>query len=260
MAKTLKLLDNSNEILYDLFKEHNLQIPTILKDLTIYKEIENFKDSEYIYCIAYEMLIRTDKYDRLLKDYEPFKNKLNDEMTNKDFSKLRELIDRMNDLGLKKTSFLGFDCDDDSDHVFKRIEYYDEVQNSQWNVRMLHKFQLDLNENIFYLLAKFYFEKSKLYKLIDNCYCSLPLNSRELVIDYIKNKSEWKTKAECNEFYDLLKDYYIPCIEEETNSITYKSLSSNSIYLSELDKGFLSLLKEKKTNDLLIQTKSDFSF
>ncbi len=244
-----------NEFLINFCKKYNIEIPNNFKNLQSYKEIENFKDAEYIYCIAYEMLIRTDEYKALLHEYEPLKNKSKNDMTNDEFLKLRELIDSMNDLGLKKTSFLGFDCDDDNDNVFKRIEYYNEVINSPWNVRMLHKFKSDSTENIFYQLAKFYFEKGKLYKLTNSNY-PMPTEAKELIIDYIEKKSEWKTEEECKEFYNLLDDYYI-CTGETTDPTKYKSLSSNTIYLSELDKDFLSLLKEKKNDNLLIQTKSD---
>lgn len=258
MANTLELSENSNETLYELFKELNVQVPTILTNSSIYQEIKNFKEAEYIYCIAYEMLIRTDEYKSILKDYEPLKNKSKYDMTNNEFLKFRELIDKMNDLGLKKTSFLGFDCDDDSDHVFKRIEYYNEVKDSPWNVRMLHKFELDSTENIFYKLAKFYFDKGELYTLRNEFLSCIPLSASKLVMNPLKNKSQWKTNAECKEFYDLLNSCYIPCDKEGTN--TFKSLCSNSIYLCELDKDFLALLKEKKTNDLLIPIKSNFSF
>lgn len=247
-----------NEFLINFCKKYNIEIPNNFKNMKIYEEIKNFKDAEYIYCIAYEMLIRTDEYKALLNEYEPLKNKSKNDMTNDEFLKLRKLIDSMNALGLKKTSFLGFDCnDDDNDNVFKRIEYYNEVINSPWNVRMLHKFESDSDKNIFYELAKFYFEKGKLYKLTNNYYYPITTEVKELVIDYIKNKSQWKTQEECKEFYNLLDDYYIPCTSETTDTIKYKSLTSNTIYLSELDKDFLLLLKERKNDNLLIQTKSD---
>ena len=56
-----------NELLNGLCKEYNIELPKNLQGRTIYKEIENFEDAEYIYCIAYEMLIRTDEYNELLK-------------------------------------------------------------------------------------------------------------------------------------------------------------------------------------------------
>jgi len=249
-----------NKLLNDLCQEYNIELPKNLQNRKIYEEIANFKDAEYIYCIAYEMLIRTDEYNDLLKEYEPLKNISKDEMTTEEFSKLRVLIDKMNTLGLKKTSFLGFDCDDDYDHVFKRIEYYNEVQESPWNVRMLHKLQLDSDENIYYLLANFYFEKDELYALIDDTYMPMPDNLRNFPINVIKKESQWKTEKECEKFYNTLGKYYIPCIEKETKKTKYKSLTSNSIYLNELDKDFLSQLKEKQDRDLLIKTKSDISY
>ncbi|WP_066403041.1 hypothetical protein [Aliarcobacter cryaerophilus] len=249
-----------NEYLSSLCKEYNIKLPNNLQNRKIYEEIENFREAEYIYCIAYEMLIRTDEYNRLLEEYKPLKNKSKYDMTNEEFLKLRELINKMNQLGLKKTSFLGFDNENDDDHVFKMIEYYDEVTNSPWNVRMLHKFESNSDENIFYELAKFYFEKGELYKCVKGLYYPMPQEAKKLVLDDIKNKSKWKTKEERNEFYDLLESYFIPCIiEESTNEPELKSLASYSIYLKELDKAFLSMIKEKKDNNILIQIKSDIT-
>ena len=56
-----------------------------------------------------------------------------------------------------------------------------------------------------------------------------------------------------------LNDFYIPCTNEITGEIEYKSLASDSIYLKELDKAFLSMIKEKKDNNILIQIKSDIT-
>ena len=249
-----------NHFFNSLCKNYNLKLPNNLQNRKIYEKIENFREAEYIYCIAYEMLIRTDEYNRLLKEYKPLKNKSKYDMTNEEFLKLRELIRKMNQLGLKKTSFLGFDNENDDDNVFKMIEYYDEVSNSPWNVRMLHKFESDSDENIFYELAKFYLEKGSLYKLVNGFLYPIPQEAKNLVINDIENKSKWKTQEECNEFYDLLESYFIPCIiEESTNEPELKSLASNSIYLKELDKAFLSMIKEKKDNNILIQIKSDIT-
>ena len=83
--------------------------------------------------------------------------------------------------------------------------------------------------------------------------------SKELVLDYIKKNSKCKTQDEYNEFYSYLNDFYIPCTNEITGEIEYKSLADNSIYLKELDKDFLSMIEEKKNNNLLMQIKSNFT-
>ncbi|MDD2382917.1 MAG: hypothetical protein PHN18_01865 [Sulfurospirillaceae bacterium] len=239
-------------ILRDLCKAYNIQLPNNLRDMKIYKEIQNFKDAEYIYCIAYEMLIRTDEYNALLNEYEPLKNKSKYDMTNDEFSKLRELINRMNELGLKKTSFLGFDCDDDNDHVFKRIEYYDEIIHSPWNVRMLHKFQLDPTlgfNSIFHMLIAFYLQKNALFILHNEEYISFKLQETSQ-IKFINDI----LISEINKLVDIL---FIPYTIE--GSIQYRALRDIT-YLKELDDDFLSQLKENLNNDLLIQLKSNFSY
>lgn len=254
MANTLELSEDSNETLLALFKEIDVDIPTRLTDLSLYQEIKNFKDAEYIYCIAYEMLIRTDKYNKLLEEYEPLKNKSKYNMTNDEFSKFRELIDGMNSLGLKKTSFLGFDCDDDSDHVFKRIEYYDEVINSPWNVKMVHKFELDRSlgfSSIYHMLIDFYNKKDELYIKNNNKLYKHTIDEKSL--EKVKNVSR------CNSRYNiLLYNIMLSNLHIKINSSELKPLNSN-IYLKDLDKEFLKQLKEKKNSDLLIPIKSNFS-
>ncbi len=238
-------------ILRDLCKEYNIQLPNNLCNMKIYEEIQNFKDAEYIYCIAYEMLIRTDEYNVLLKEYEPLKNKSKNDMTNDEFSKLRELINKMNALGLKKTSFLGFDCDDDNDHVFKRIEYYDEIIHSPWNVRMIDKIELDPSlgfNSIFHMLIAFYLKKNELFIFHNEEYISCKLQD----ISQIKLINNIPI-SEINKLLDICFIRYT--IEGSTQYRVLRDIT----YLKELDDDFLSQLKENLNNDLLIQAKSDFS-
>jgi hypothetical protein len=249
-----------NKLLNDLCIEFNIKLPPNLKNRKIYEEIKNFKDAENIYCIAYEMLVRTDEYNALLEEYDVFIKESSSKITNYEFTKLNELIGKMNKLGLKKTSFLGFDCDNDFDHVFKRIRQYEDIVNSPWNVRMLHKFELDSiskEDNVFYLLIKFYNDEKKLY-IIKNEQFSI-VNLKPQIINDIKELSKLKNKQELYKFNKALETLYIPCIDKKTKEISYKSLIGNNIYLEELDIDFLSTLKEKTEKDILIQTKSEYS-
>lgn len=247
----------NNELLNGLCQEYNIELPKNLQNRKIYEEIVNFKDAEYIYCIAYEMLIRTDEYKQLLKEYEPLKNISKNDMTNEEFLKLRELIERMNDLGLKKTSFLGFDCDDDNDHVFKRIEYYDEVINSPWSVRIVHKFQIDQSSgfhSIYHMLIDFYNKKNELYVFENGEYKNIslkPLDTNE------EDQTNVINNIHITEIHKIIDNLFISYSADD--NLEYKALK-DIVYLKELDEDFLSLLKEKKNSDLLIQTKSNFSY
>ena len=247
-----------NEYLNKLCKEFDAELTDNLKTRKIYYEIANFKYAENIYCMAYEMLIRTDEYNTLLASYDLFINSSSSEITDMEFIRLNVLIGKMNKLGLKKTSFLGFDCDNDSDNVFKRIKQYEEIVNSPWNVRMLHKFELQSkDDNLFYLVLKFYNDKEMLYINKNNEITKHVIDKKS--IDKIKKLSKFKNKEELHEFNNILKKFYILCINKETNKTSYKILSGENIYLKELDSEFLLTLKEKTKNDLLIQTKSEYS-
>ena len=239
-----------------LIEDFKIELPNNLKERKIYKEIENFKESEYIYCIAYEMLIRTDEYNRLLEEYKPLKDKSKYDMTNDEFSKLRELIKDMNQLGLKKTSFLGFDNENDYDHVFKMIEYYDEVSNSPWNVKKLDKFEIEPSlgyKSIYHMLIDFYNKKNQLYKLKNGEYKKIHLKRIE---EYKSKEINFINDIHITEIYKYINILFIPDVTNE--KIIYKALKDIT-YLNQLDKDFLSMLKEKKNKDLLIPIKSDFT-
>ncbi|MDX4037868.1 hypothetical protein [Aliarcobacter skirrowii] len=245
-----------NDFFSSLCEEYNIKLPNNLQNREIYKEIENFREAEYIYCIAYEMLIRTDEYNRLIEEYKPLKNKSKYDMTNEEFLKLRELIRKMNQLGLKKTSFLGFDNENDYDHVFKMIEYYDEVSNSPWNVKKLDKFEIEPSlgyKSIYHMLIDFYNKKNQLYKLKNGEYKKIHLKRIE---EYKSKEINFINDIHITEIYKYINILFIPDVTNE--KIIYKALK-DIIYLNQLDKDFLKLLKEKKSDNLLIKTKSDFT-
>ena len=245
-----------NEVLNLLLTEYSIDLPNNLQNRKIYEKIENFREAEYIYCIAYEMLIRTDEYNRLIEEYKPLKNKSKYDMTNEEFLKLRELIRKMNQLGLKKTSFLGFDNENDYDHVFKMIEYYDEVSNSPWNVKKLDKFEIEPSlgyKSIYHMLIDFYNKKNQLYKLKNGEYKKIHLKRIE---EYKSKEINFINDIHITEIYKYINILFIPDVTNE--KIIYKALKDIT-YLNQLDKDFLSMLKEKKNKDLLIPIKSDFT-
>ena len=244
-----------NKFLNNLANEFKIKIPNKFSDLSIYKEIKKFKDAEYIYCIAYEMLIRTDEYNKLLQSYKSLRNKSKYDMTDDEFSKIRQLIYKMNKLGLKKTSFLGFDCENDNDHVFKRIEYYDEVINSPWNVRMVHKFQIDQSlgfNSIYHMLIDFYNKKNELHVFENGEYKNILLPT--LDTDEV-NQTNCINNIHITEIYIIIDNLFIPY---NNDTLKYKALK-DIVYLKELDEDFLSLVREKKHNDLLMPIEQEFS-
>ena len=220
-----------NEFLNNLANEFKIKIPNKFSDLSIYNEIKKFKDAEYIYCIAYEMLIRTDEYNKLLQSYKSLRNKSKYDMTDDEFSKLRELIYKMNKLGLKKTSFLGFDCENDNDHVFKRIEYYDEAINSPWNVRMLHKLQIDQSlgfNSIYHMLIDFYNKKNELYVFENGEYKNILLKTLDT---NEANQTNFINNIHITEIYKIIDNLFIPYNDD---TLKYKALK-DIVYLKELD-------------------------
>jgi hypothetical protein len=232
-----------NELLNNLCIEFNIKLSPNLKNRKIYEEIETFKDYEYIYCIAYEMLIRTDEYNSLLKKYDDLMDIAIKIPKNEEVVKLDNLITQMNQLGLNQNSFIGFDCGDGN--VFEKIKLYEEITNSPWSVRTLDKFILnstDEYENILDMLIDFYYKKKELYKIEDG---------KAKVKKYIK------TDMHPRAIFGVDNNVFIPCINQNSKQTVYKSLS-DVLYLKELDKEFLSSIKEKKKNNLLKQIKLDY--
>lgn len=242
---------NENSIWKNLCDEFEVKLPDEIRNRAIYQEIANFQDAEYVYCIAYEMLIRTDEFISLMKEYDTFIKESSEEIIGEEFTELNKLIGRMNALGLKKTSFLGFDSDDDHDNVFKKIKQYNEICDSQWSVRMLHKFDLNPSlgyASVFHMLIDFYFMKEELYVLRSdtNVFVKIPTG---FITGTIKELS-------LNKLDELNSILYIPCSADK--SIEYKSLNDD-IYLKELDKDFLEKLKENKNKESHIKVRSEMA-
>ncbi|PHO09610.1 hypothetical protein CPG37_08910 [Malaciobacter canalis] len=268
-------------------EDFKIKVPDNFLKLSPYHELKNFKSAEYIYCIAYEMLIRTDEYNNIMQEYALIKNKSKYEMTNDEFSKLRELLGRMNNLGLNKISFLGFDCGTDYDYVLKKIEYYDEIVNSSWSVRMVHKFEIEPSlgfNSIYHKIIDYYQKKGKLYVYNKVKYYLYDLNSEknimQLLFDLLKenensierirsyiNGDELISPIELDTTFDINKIttldlhkilcfFYIPI--KTNNGEKYVPLT-DELFLKYLDEELLFSLKEKKSSDLLIKRKSEFS-
>lgn len=234
-----------NKFFNDLAKEFDISIPCKLRSISVYEEIENFKDFEYIYCIAYEMLIRTDEYNSLLSQYDNLMEPTNNILPNERVTQIDELITQMNQLGLNHNSFIGFDCGDGN--VFEKIRLYDEISSSPWSVRSLDKFILHSTsefENVLDQLISFYYEKKEMYVVED---------------DKAKIKRYIKTNIHPRSTFGIDNKIFIPCIDSNSpeKAVSYKSLK-DTLYLKELDKDFLLTLKESRKKNLLIQMKLDY--
>lgn len=235
----------NNKFFNDLAKEFNISIPHELGKTSAYEEIEDFKDFEYIYCIAYEMLIRTDEYNSLLNQYDSLMESTNQILPNERVAQLDELITQMNELGLNHNSFIGFDCA--NGNVFEKIRLYDEISSSPWSVRSLEKFTLKSTtefENVLDQLIEFYYKKKELYVVKD---------------DAAEIKKYIKTSIHPRSTYGIDDKIFIPCIDSDSpeKAISYKSLK-DTIYLKELNRDFLLTLKESRKKNLLNQMKLDY--
>jgi len=248
-----------NIFLKDLCEKNKLILPDkFINTKEYYKKIAEFKDAEYIYTIAYEMLIRTDEFNNLMEEYNIFIEESAEEMTQEEFIELNKLIEKMNELGLKKTSFLGFDSDTDNDNVFKKIKQYIEISNSPWNVRLLEKFRPTDGESIYYKVIKFYSEKEKLFKKENSSVSPIPLKYDKEDIEKLKKDLDSNSNESLEILNSFLEYVGIYCIDKDTNIKVFKLLGED-IYLKELDKDFLITLKNEKNEDLLIQTKSEYT-
>lgn len=222
-------------ILADLCKEFNLGQP-LKPDDGQYRDIENFKDFEYTYCIAYEMLIRTTEYKSLLDRYNEviqITNDITDDKTNI----LNDLVRQMEKLGLNKDGFINLGYE--NRNIFEKIKLYNELKSNPLANVTLDGFEDGLQQVITYYINKeeFYFAKSS-----EN---SGMIFEKDTTIDSIN--------ALLNH-----ENYYIPLNDKNSsnNTIIYKSLKEK-IYLEELDEDCLAALNlVYKQKDMLVQVKS----
>ena len=252
MNKGREMSFKENELLNNLCKEFEVTPTRSLHDSSIYEEIANFQDAEYIYNIAYEMLIRTDEYQTLIKEYEVFKNESSDEIIEEEFIERNRLIEKMNALGLKRTSFLGFDTESDGDNVFEMIKQYEEIKASAWKVRMVKKFE-SADENIFYQIIKFYNAKKELRMLFPDDKIYKEIIYDDLTMQEIKEVFKLKTEESLPDYNSFLDCLCVATIKNRNGNPT----PLRDIYLRELDTELLDILNEKQDRDLLISIKSD---
>lgn len=243
MAASILLMKNFMEpdkhrpILADLCKEFNLAQPLTPED-NKYRDIEKFKDFEYTYCIAYEMLIRTTKYKSLLQQYDEFMNIVNEITDDEKINQLNELVRQMEKLGLNQNSFINFDYG--SRNIFERIKLYNELNNKTLAHRTLDEYEEGLHRLIIYYarMQELYFAK-----------CS---EKDELLFE--KDTSVDSINALINH-----ENYYIPLNDKNLNDekITYRSLKEK-IYLRELDEECLLALnlEDKQEKNMLVQVES----
>ena len=232
-----------NKALTDLANKFKKKLPDNIVNIEVYNEIANFKDHETIYCIAYEMLIRTDEYNSLIEQYDNIINESNQIVDNERIATIDNLITQMDEIGLNNNSFLGFECG--NGNVFEKIKLYDEISKSPWSVRTIDKFNFNTTgefENILDQIILFYYEKKELYVIEDE---------KSTIKKYIK------TNLHPRILFGLDDKIYFPCLDENQNQTIYKSVA-DTIYLKELDKKLLSMLKEKSTKSLLKQIKLDY--
>lgn len=228
--------DKFRPILADLCKEFNLAEPLTLEN-NRYKEIENFKDFEYTYCVAYEMLIRTTEYKSLLQRYDDVMNNTNEITDDEKINKVNELVRQMEKLGLKQNSFMNFDAG--NKNVFERIQLRNELNNKPLASRTLDEFEDGLHHLIIY-----YVKKQELY--------FAKYANKEQIFE--KDVSIGSINALLNH-----ENYYIPLIDKNSTNekIIYRSLKEK-IYLDELDEECLAALdlKGKQESNMLVQIKS----
>lgn len=225
-----------HSILAELCKEFNLDQPLKPEDGR-YREIEKFKDFEYTYCIAYEMLIRTTEYKSLLQQYDEVINIANEITDDEKINKLNELVQEMKKLGLDENSFMDFDYG--SRNIFERIKLYNELNNKTSVYRTLDEYEDGLHRLIVYYARK------------QDLYFATFIEKDELLFE--KDTSIDSTNALINH-----ENYYIPLMDKNSpdEKIIYRSLKEK-IYLKELDEECLSALKleDKQEKNMLVQVK-----
>lgn len=234
LMKNFMESDKHRAILTDLCKEFNLAKPLTPED-NKYRDIEKFKDFEYTYCIAYEMLIRTTEYKFLLQQYAEVMNMLNEIS---DSEKINELVRQMEKLGLNQNSFMDFDYG--SKNIFERIKLYQELNNKTLANRTVDEYEDGLHRLIMY-----YVRKQKLY--FAKC-------SEQEKLSFEKDTGVDSTNALINH-----TNYYIPLMDKNSpNKKTIFRSLKEKIYLKELDEECLLALnlEEKEEKNILLQVES----
>ena len=208
--------------LVEFYKEEGIYLP--LPDDPRYEHIKDYNDYEYTYCIAYEMVIRTDKFYELTK-YYPYK---------KDTKWIKEIVE----LGLNP-----------SIDVFPTDMI---ILDENYKFRLLYQSKkhiiVDDFNNGLYLLIEYYLDKEKIYQ-IDNS-----LQLKKITLNNFKDEKY----IFLNKIFKNYEKYYISIIDPLDNQDKFIPLSKD-ININKLDINFIRSIEDKYIKYKNIETEPAYS-
>jgi len=204
---TEEQVENLNKLLV-YYTDYGVYLP--LPNDPRYEHIKNYEDYEYTNCIAYEMLIRTDKFHKM-KTYNQYEHY---------------------DNWIKGTVDLGLDP---STYIFPEDMI---VLDSKYKFRLMYQSKRYINiddfDNGLYLLIEYYLEKEEIYQIDSN------LKLEKVVVDDIKNKKH----SLVNKIFKNYGNYYIVLMDSVENKPTLTPLNKD-LPTSKLDSDFVKSIEDR---------------
>lgn len=211
-------------------ESHTFDIPQ--RNDQVYIDIENYNDYEYTNCIAYQMLIRTEKFIKLIDTNES-------ERDSKWENKIKECgLNHMDVLSMhtKRLYYYNFFLHDKNNHLHPRWE-----KHSSLTIGSI--------ENGLDSLIKYYFDKKEIYS-------SPYISDDELTTLMNRLNNFKKVNVEYEEILNNLSKYAIVGINHRNKDELI--LLDENIYLSSLKKEFLKTLSINEEEQKYIPAELSF--
>ncbi|QOY51963.1 hypothetical protein [Candidatus Sulfurimonas baltica] len=204
---TEEQVENLNKLV-EYYTDYGVYLP--LPNDPRYEHIKDYEDYEYTNCIAYEMVIRTDKFHKM-KTYNQYED---------------------HDKWIKDAVYLGLDP---STYIFPEDMI---ILDSEHKFRLMYQskkyISIDDFDNGLYLLIEYYLEKEEIYQIDSN------LKLEKVVVDDIKNKKH----SLVNKIFKNYGNYYIILMDSVENKPTLTPLNKD-LPTSKLDSDFVKSIEDR---------------
>ncbi len=204
---TEEQVENLNKLLV-YYTDYGIYLP--LPDDPRYEHIKNYEDYEYTNCIAYEMVIRTDKFHKM-KTYNQYKDQ---------------------DKWIKDALYLGLDP---STYVFPEDMI---VLDSEYKFRLMYQskryISIDDFDNGLYLLIEYYLEKEEIYQIDSS------LKLEKVVVGNNKNDKH----SLVDKIFKNYGNYYIILMDGVENKPTLTPLNKD-LPTRKLDSDFVKSIEDR---------------
>ncbi|MBU0721441.1 hypothetical protein KJ877_08865 [bacterium] len=216
----IQTISDLYQVDFDAFWSYPNNYPKYLpkRDEAKYININFIEDYEFTYCIAFEMLIRTEEYKRLMS--------IPDDEIDENWEK------SIQELGLDPTVAISIKNSPHPIGLFKGLPFSSPFQQDTTFITIQ-----DVEEGL-KTLIKYYLEKQEVYVVKKQ-------HKHPIFPNTMVNEYKFANKATLNSILKNLDNYYVPCNPNHNNLHQDKCQLSTHLYIVNLEKRFVETIADK---------------